>query len=709
MIQERDAPGEVKPVEGTELYSRGRELALRTALALSFLALVHVHYINADLGGKISFLPLYVLFACYLTFALAAYAFLVRVGGGHRLRRFSALVDIAALCVAVRYSGGVQGYTFLFLGIAPFIGGLYGGYRGALLAALTASLGYGLVVVFDGDIPPGYDLSRALALRYGYLAGMALIFAYVLDIVLEDRRRLRVFNDISQSSSRSPAFHHVLNEITQRVANIMQAEIAVVFTYDEHNDCLVAQQPAPGIDYQVAAQLKIPLGGSTMMSTVLHGHKPILLSRRVCREIDTSFLLPGGCILDLIACPLEARGKSIGVLVLANKLSRRGFARRDLELAGLLAPQISVFLDNALLFRRSEEKVAQLTSIIRVVDAINTTSSLDQLYNLALDVIRGLFAADKALINLLDPQTGMMEAARSFGFSKQYVEKHLSHPFERIQGCFVLEHDEIFISGNIAVDRRCPNMVVGSDVRSVLCVPIRSGQTVFGILHMSSRYEDAFDDEDIALAKAIGEQIGMAVERAKLFEEINQLAITDDLTGLYNSRHLKRVLGEESKRSIRYGRSFSFIMLDIDFFKIYNDRHGHLRGDEVLRTLASLLLQNTRDVDMVFRYGGEEFSIIIPEVSKQEAFTMAERIRRVVQDHVFPFEEEQPGGNLTVSMGIAGFPEDAEDSEQLIDNADRALYRAKLSGRNRVCVYDPRIDTRAFHAHMPETAGGFTS
>ena len=220
---------------------------------------------------------------------------------------------------------------------------------------------------------------------------------------------------------------------------------------------------------------------------------------------------------------------------------------------------------------------------------------------------------------------------------------------------------------------------------------------------------DAFDDEDTALAKAIGEQIGMAVERAKLFEEISQLAITDDLTGLYNSRHLKRVLGEESKRSFRYGRSFSFIMLDIDFFKIYNDRHGHLRGDEVLRTLAGLLLQNTRDVDVVFRYGGEEFSIIIPEVSKQEAFTMAERIRRVVQDHVFPFEEEQPGGNLTVSMGIAGFPEDAEDSERLIDNADRALYRAKLSGRNRVCVYDPRIDTRAFHAHMPETTGGFTS
>lgn len=697
-----------KPSEGG-LNARGRELAFRVSLALFLMALVHLDYLDVGLGGKISYFPLYVLCAAYLLFSLATYIFHGILGVRGSLRWLAAVIDIAAICLAIRFSGGVESYTFLFLALAPLIGGIYGESRGALLAGLLALLGYSLVAAFDGDIPTRYDLSRALALRYVFIAGASLAVAYVLDLVLKDRRRLRIFNEISQSSSKSPALYHVLNEITQRVANVMHTEIVAVFIHDELNDCLVAQQPAPGIDYHATAQMKIPLGREGVLSAVFRQNKPLLLSRRTCRGMDTSFLLPGIPILDLIACPLEARGKSVGILVLANKLSRRGFTRRDLGLAELLAPHISVFLDNALLFRRSEEKVAQLTSIIRVVDAINTVSNLDQLYNLALDVIRGLFAADKALINLLDPQTGLMEAVRSFGYSSEYVEKHLNHPFERIDGCYVLEHDETFISGNIATDRRCPNMVVGEDVQSVLCVPIRSGKAVFGILHMSSRYREAFDDEDIALAKAIGEQIGMAVERAKLFADISQLAITDDLTGLYNSRHLKRVLGEEAKRSLRYGRSFSFIMLDIDFFKLYNDQHGHLRGDEVLRILAGLLLQNTRDVDVVFRYGGEEFSVIIPEVSKQEAFTMAERIRRVVQDHVFPFEEDQPGRNLTVSMGIAGFPEDAGESEELIDNADRALYRAKLNGRNRVCMYDPRIDSRAFHPHIPETAGGFTS
>jgi diguanylate cyclase (GGDEF)-like protein len=293
-----------------------------------------------------------------------------------------------------------------------------------------------------------------------------------------------------------------------------------------------------------------------------------------------------------------------------------------------------------------------------------------------------------------------MEAVRSFGYSEEYIERHLSHPFEKVIECYVLRHDEAFLSMEVQEDLRCPNMLVDPETRSVLCVPIRSGKKIYGILHMASRHRNAFDEEDATLANAIGEQIGMAVESARLFEEINRLAVTDDLTGLYNIRHLKRVLGEEVKRSIRYVRPLSFIMLDIDFFKIYNDRHGHPRGDEVLRILSGLLQQNTRDVDTVFRYGGEEFSVIIPEVGKQEAYGMAERIRRVIQEHVFPYEEDQPGGNLTVSLGVASLPDDAAEGEQLIDMADRALYRAKQSGRNRVSLYDPDEDNITLPYHQ---------
>lgn len=524
--------------------------------------------------------------------------------------------------------------------------------------------------------------------------------------MLSGKKKMKVLSEISQSSSKGPALYNVLKEITQRMAETLKAEIAVVFTYDEESGELVAQQPSPGLDYLSSSRFRFPVDSQGPLADSYRSAKPVLIERRLSKKEGIAPFAPDLSVFDLIACPLFARGRSIGLIVLANKLNRKGFNRSDLNLVELISPQIAVFLDNAMLYRRSEEKVAQLTSLIRVVDAINTAPSLDRLYDLALDVIRGLFAVEKTLLNVINQQTGVMETVRSFGFDEDRAAGHLGKPFESVEGCFVLKNDGAFLSPNIKEDDRCSNMAVDMDAGSVLCVPIRAGKNIYGILHMSSHYLNAFDEEDAILANAIGEQIGMAVESAQLFEEVSRLAITDGLTGLYNVRHLKRVLGEEVKRSLRYDRPLSFIMLDIDFFKIYNDNHGHLRGDEVLRTLASLLQQNTRDVDTVARYGGEEFSVIIPEVAKQEAFSMAERIRRVIQEHVFPYEEDQPEGNLTVSVGVANLPDDARDAEDLIDKADRALYRAKQAGRNLTCLYEPQHDTEALHPDGPSPLDG---
>jgi diguanylate cyclase (GGDEF)-like protein len=516
--------------------------------------------------------------------------------------------------------------------------------------------------------------------------------------MLTGRRKLRLFSDLIQSSYESPALYSVLKEITQRMAEALKAAVAVVFLYNENANTLDAQQPSIGLDYLSTAILRLQADNPGLLTDSFRKGEPVLINRRLSKGLASGQFLPDIEVFDLISYPLAARGKNIGLLVLANRLTRRGLGRRELNIVEMLSPHITIFIDNAMLYRRSEEKVAQLTSLIKVIDVINTVSSLDQMYDLALDVVKGLFAADKALINIINIRSGQLEAIRSFGYTDEYVELHLSEPFDRVNHCYVLGNDATFLCANVAEDKRCPSMSVDKETRAVLCAPIRSGKNVYGILHMASRYVNAFDDEDAVMANAIGEQIGMAVESARLFEEINRLAVTDSLTGLYNLRHLNRVLDEEVKRSIRYSRPLSFIMLDIDFFKIYNDHHGHLRGDEVLRILAGLLQQNTRDVDTVIRYGGEEFSLIIPEVHKQEAYSMAERIRQVIQDQPFPHEKDQPGKKLTISGGVANLPEDALDSDELIDKADRALYRAKQTGRNRICIYSSDYDGLALHA-----------
>ncbi len=693
-----------RAARGEDGRASSREAAFRSSFALGFLLLAVLERALADPGAGNDLVYLYILAGAYLLYSAATSTWGGKLSLRGPYRSLVAAIDVAAVSLGIHLCGGIQTHTFLVLGLAPLIGGVYGERRGVISASLLVLSGYTAVILFNlKRLPTGYHLAQALALRYAYIVGAGVLWALVIELVTRDRNRLKIFYEISRSANKSPSLQNVVGEIVHQLADFLKAETTVIFILEESTGFLVAQQPALGLEISAAMRINLPLQSETIPVYSFRLGKAILLDREACRDMSPDSLLPGIQVIDLIACPLQARGKKIGLLVLANKLSRRGFTRHDLRMVELISPHISVFLDNAILFRRTEEKVAQLTSLIRVVDAIHTVSGLDQLYTLTLDVIRGLFAADKALIDIIDPQTGMLHVARSFGYSPEYAEKHHDKPFEPISGCFVIRHEDSFLCRDVDVDDRCPQMVVGEDTRSVLCVPIRSGEKTYGILHMASRFKDAFDEEDATLAKAIGEQIGMAVERAKLFEDISQLAVTDELTGLYNIRHLKRVLGEEIKRSLRYGRPFSFIMLDIDHFKAYNDQHGHLRGDEVLRILAGLLQQNTREVDTVFRYGGEEFSIIIPEVSKKEAFTMAERIRRVVQDYVFPYEEYQPGGNLTVSMGISGFPEDAEESDELMDKADRALYRAKTTGRNRVCLYDPEQDRAPFHPRVTQT------
>ena len=172
------------------------------------------------------------------------------------------------------------------------------------------------------------------------------------------------------------------------------------------------------------------------------------------------------------------------------------------------------------------------------------------------------------------------------------------------------------------------------------------------------------------------------LERAK--ERLRELAVTDGLTGLKNYRHFKDVLGLEIKRAERHKSPLSLIMFDIDYFKNYNDTHGHLAGDRVLQDIAILVSKNIRKNDLAARYGGEEFALILPNTSIQNARTVAEKIRKLVEEYQFPFQESQPDGNLTISVGVSSYPSSGKSFEELVSCADKRLYLAKARGKNVV-------------------------
>ena len=222
-------------------------------------------------------------------------------------------------------------------------------------------------------------------------------------------------------------------------------------------------------------------------------------------------------------------------------------------------------------------------------------------------------------------------------------------------------------------------------MRSIISVPLAVHNKPVGILRLDSPVDGEYDKEGLRFLKTIGEVAAVAIENAQLFDRVEDLAIRDSLTGLYLRRYLTERLDEELSRHLRRDKTLAFVMLDLDHFKKYNDQFGHPAGDIVLRHLARLLEAHFNEPgDLICRYGGEEFCVLIPECDLQEAVARTRAFVARVEGHEMILRREKT--RVTVSAGIAAFPKDAKVREDLIQKADAALYQAKNKGRNRVCV-----------------------
>jgi two-component system, cell cycle response regulator len=217
---------------------------------------------------------------------------------------------------------------------------------------------------------------------------------------------------------------------------------------------------------------------------------------------------------------------------------------------------------------------------------------------------------------------------------------------------------------------------------SFVHIPLTAQKKVIGILVACSYQSPAFARDAQAILNLVQNQVTIVVDNARLYEATRQLAITDGLTRIYNHRFFQELFEKEFTRSDRYNTVFSLIMIDIDHFKKINDTYGHLCGDEILKSLASLVKSCLRTMDIVARYGGEEFAILLPETGGAEALQTAERIRRAVEENTFMGTDQ--GLNVTVSLGVATYPSPlVSDRADVIAKADGALYEAKEGGRNK--------------------------
>jgi diguanylate cyclase (GGDEF)-like protein len=232
-------------------------------------------------------------------------------------------------------------------------------------------------------------------------------------------------------------------------------------------------------------------------------------------------------------------------------------------------------------------------------------------------------------------------------------------------------------------DSRLANGVLLGPFGSSIVEPMRSRGQLQGMVAVASRNEDAFSADSERLVGILAGQAVIALENEAMFRRMANLAIRDGLTGLFNHRHFYDLLQVEFERSERYDRQFSVLMIDTDSLKTANDTFGHLAGDQVLRELAILFLEETRESDVVARYGGDEFALILPETQTDHAVSLAERLRRLVEQHEFMWDDARI--EFTISVGVTTYvPGQGVTLPELVGQADKALYHAKSLGKNRV-------------------------
>ena len=223
------------------------------------------------------------------------------------------------------------------------------------------------------------------------------------------------------------------------------------------------------------------------------------------------------------------------------------------------------------------------------------------------------------------------------------------------------------------------------ETRSVICVPLRSKLRVLGVIQLVNVEMSKFTQPELFFLQALCDYAAIAIENARWVEKIQELTITDDCTGLYNARHLYKTLETEVYRSSRFGYEFSILFIDLDHFKAVNDTHGHLIGSKLLAEIGYLIKAQLRLIDFAFRYGGDEFVVLLPQTSKDQALVVAKRLREALRDSTF-CRDEGLNLNIRASIGLATYPHDARTAHDVIRQADGMMYMVKNSTRDNIGI-----------------------
>jgi diguanylate cyclase (GGDEF)-like protein/putative nucleotidyltransferase with HDIG domain len=376
--------------------------------------------------------------------------------------------------------------------------------------------------------------------------------------------------------------------------------------------------------------------------------------------------------------PIFLGGKPTGVMAALSAERESQFQARDLEVMETVARQLGVAIENARLFSEEQRRARHLAFLNNISKTAISSEDAGQMMAGIVREIQKNFRYDHIGIGIMDYATKDIEIKAEAGTASQTLGRRIA------VGSGVL--GKVARTGVSAlVQNAGPGQLAGvlPESRAVLCLPISYGETLLGVLNVESRDENAFAPQDVLILNTLADLLATALHNSFVFQKLQTQSITDGLTGIKTRRFFWEALSSEWKRASRSGRPFSVVLIDLDKFKQVNDSLGHLEGDLVLARVGRLLEQKCRQSNVVARYGGDEFIILMPETGMEHAQVLSERLRVWLETD--PMLEEH---HITGSFGVASFPIHGFSMEDLIRVADAGMYVAKHAGGNRVSTSD---------------------
>src|SRR5580693_7484439 len=392
---------------------------------------------------------------------------------------------------------------------------------------------------------------------------------------------------------------------------------------------------------------------------------------------DSRYVCTAKSTRSEVAIPLMVRDEVVGVLDCQSDYIDK-VDPETIDLLTLFSTQASIALQNARLYSLEEQRTRQLQAINAIAQQTTAVLDLEQLLARVCELIQGAFRVSHVSLFLREDHDLVLRAHH--GTLTPCIPEGGRFPASAEPWVSILASSTTAMETDLCVAPAGTKFFAESASR--MCIPLVSFGQTLGILALDSARPDAFRDGDLQSLESVADICATAIQNAHYVERVKQLAYLDGLTGIFNRRFFELRIMEEIERARRYGTGMAVIMADIDQFKRLNDEFGHVLGDEVLRQVSSLFHQQLRKIDVVCRYGGEEFGILLTQTNAKHAMKIAEKLRKMVESWLFPGVPR----TVTISAGAAAFPEQGTTRDELVRAADSALYAAKQAGRNKVCL-----------------------